>query len=127
WQTLEIDYFADTGWSTTILLKNELMRRYPYIQLHNAELVKVTAEARSRGGSGSIELMVSGRSQDIEGVSYRLETVELNNYARYDHGTWQLRVNGEMYISRITVTIEEGWNGGGGGGGYPPGPRPPVP
>lgn len=121
---LELNDARYAGTDMTLYLKQEIKQQYPRIDLRDKLLVSVTLMAKSHQGHGSAELLVDGYSQmtkrifgspsEFDSPSDRsFDHVKLNSSRDSVGGTWQIALNGNLKIRRITVEMESDRGDGG--------------
>jgi|GEM_PF-3123098 len=104
----------------TVALKALLQQAYGQIDFRNLDLKKVIVQAKSRAGQGQIALLTGQElsySQTISGNRFEYERrgVGFNRYV-FDsrgpepRGVWQLKLQGNIKISRIVVVVSEAYS-----------------
>lgn len=131
-QTVTIQtYDREIGGQDRIYLKQEILRQHPYINLQQAELLRVDLTAKSRNGRGLAHLDVGGwRSGDEivwgdprrwhDGSDWSFQRVSINNHGN-SFGQWQIVLTGNIKVRRVDVTMRVGAHR------PPPRPIPPRP
>lgn len=101
----------------TVFLKQEILNRYPQLQLQRFQLKSVFVKGISQHGQGQIELSIGGVSVDQKRIYGNPRDFHQENIQAYDNiylypgatntdGPWQLHTFGNIKIYHVSVEIE---------------------
>jgi len=115
----------ETRGASTIALK-QLLRQQTGTVAANLELVSIRIIAKSRMGQGQASLLVGqwesgsytigGNPRDFRNSApYTYDRINMENYSYDSDGRWQIRLKGNIKVSRVVVVVKAKRGGYGGG------------
>ncbi|MAV90411.1 MAG: hypothetical protein CL676_03255 [Bdellovibrionaceae bacterium] len=99
-----------------LMLKQEIKRHYPRLNLRQADLVRVRLVAKSKHGRGKASLFVGGRYVDQRGVAgspqaFRHDVPRSFDRVDFfvpqrDRGVWQIHLEGIIKVRKVVVVVD---------------------